>query len=333
MLAPHILERLLLSLRFRNRWWWISTMTVLLFIPTLLGEFWVNVATEIVIMSIFALSFNLLFGYTGRLSFGQAAYLGVGGYTSVILYNQTNASFFICAVVGILAGGLWALLAGLVCNRLSGIYFAIMTIVVAQATFYIAYEWYDVTGGSMGVQVSPPAAIRSGVGYYLYTLALAVPAILALWHLIQSPFGRSLKCIRDNADKSLYVGIDVKKVYLIVFVIAGLYAALAGVLWAPLNRTMTPGYCGMMKSGDSVFMAVLGGVYTFLGPIVGAVIWTFIDVFISRITQYWFLFMGLTIMLVVMFMKGGILGTIESRLEGFKYRRRGETTGKEEAAP
>ena len=185
----------------------------------------------------------------------------------------------------------------------------------------------------MGVQVSPPAIIRGGVGYYLYTLALAIPAVVAFWYLVRSPFGRSLKCVRDNTDKSPYIGIDVKRHYLIAFVIAGLYAALAGVLWAPFNRTMTPGYCGMMKSGEAVFMSVLGGVYTFAGPMIGAVIWTFIDVFISRMTDYWFLLMGLIIVLIVMFMRGGILGTIQQRFEGSRWGHTRNVMAEEESAP
>lgn len=309
-----------LSLRSnKSKWLLPSFLAVILFIPILLGEFWVIVATEIAIMSLFALSFNLLYGYTGRLSFGQAAYLGMGGYISVLLYQHTDTNFFICAIAGVLAGGLWALLTGLVCNRLSGIYFAIMTIIVAQTTYFIAYEWVDLTRGVMGLQVAPPAMLRSVLNYYLYTLVIVIPAIVALWFLVHSPFGSSLKCIRDNRERTLYLGIDVMKHYHIVFVISGLYAALAGVLWAPFNRTMSPMYCGVMKSGDSVFMALFGGAYTFGGPILGAAVWTLLDFLVSHLTKYWYLFMGIIVILIILFMKGGILGTLEEKFKASKW--------------
>ena len=304
----------------RPRWWMVLLIAVLLFIPTRFGAFWIQVATEIAIMSLFALIFNLLFGYTGRLSFGQAAYLGVGGYALILMYQHTHLNFAICLIIGVLIGGLWALITGYLCNRLSGIYFSIMTIVVAEATFYIAFEWYNFTGGPNGLQITPPAILQDSLNYYLYTLVIVIPAIVAFWYIVNSPFGRSLKCIRDNPDKTPYIGIPMRKHMLIAFVIAGLYAALAGVLWAPFNRGVTPWSCGMMKSGDAVFMGVLGGVYTFAGPILGATIWTFLDVFISRLTEYWFLAMGLVLLLIVLFMRGGILGTVQDKLTGFRWR-------------
>lgn len=315
-------HRVLLRLRSnKSRWWLALLVAVLLFIPTQVGEFWVHVATEVVIMSLFALSFNLLFGYTGRLSFGQAAYLGIAGYALILTYQHTHLNFAICLIIGVLTGGLWALMAGYIVTRLSGIYHAIMTIVVAELTFYIAFEWYSFTGGPNGLQVTPPAVLQDSLNYYLYTLVIVIPAIIAFWYIVNSPFGRSLKCIRDNPDKTPYIGIPMRKHILIAFVIAGLYAALAGVLWAPFNRGISPWYCGMMKSGDAVFMGVLGGVYTFAGPILGAVIWTFLDVFISRLTEYWFLAMGLVMLLIVLFMRGGILGTIQDKLTGSRWRK------------
>jgi len=293
--------------------WRVLFLAVLL-LPVALGTFWVQVATEMAIMSLFALSFNLLFGYAGRLSFGQAAYFGAGGYAMLLLHQYSTANFVVCFIFGILVGGLWALVAGYFCNRLSGIYHAIMTIVVAEATFYIAFEWYDFTGGPNGIQITPPAILRDPVNYYLYTLLIVVPAIVVFRRLVRSPFGRSLQCIRDNADRTPYIGVDVRRHMLTAFVIAGLYAALAGVLWAAFNRGISPWYCNMMRSGDPVFMSVLGGVYTFAGPIVGASLWTLLEVFVSKVTEYWPLTIGAVVLFIVLFMRGGILGTIEDRL-------------------
>jgi len=305
----------------RSKWWMLLLLAVLLFIPTRAGEFWIHVATEMAIMSLFALSFNLLFGYTGRLSFGQAAYLGVGGYALVLTYQHSDMGFLMCSIIGVLMGGFWALMTGYLITRLSGIYHAIMTIVVAEATFYITFEWYSFTGGPNGLQITPPAFLQDSLHYYLYSLVIVIPAIVGFWFLVNSPFGRSLKCIRDNPDKTPYIGIPMQKHVLIGFVIAGVYAALAGVLWTPFNRGISPWYCTMMKSGDAVFMSVVGGVYTFAGPILGAVIWTFLDVFISHLTEYWPLAIGCVMLLIVLFMRGGILGTLEDRLRGSRWGR------------
>jgi len=315
------IHKVRLSLRSNKpRWLLASFIGVVLLIPILIGdEYWLNVATEIAIMSIFALSFNLLFGYTGRLSFGQAAYLGMGGYAATLLYLNTDINFFICGIIGFLAGGLWALLAALIANRLSGIYFAIMTIVVAQLTYSITYEWVGLTKGAMGLQLTPPAILQGGLNYYLFTLAIVIPAIVAFWYLVHSPFGRTLQSIRENPERTAYLGINIMKYYHIVFIIAGLYASLSGVLWAPFNRTMTPGYCGMMKSADSVLMVLLGGAYTFAGPVVGAAIWTLVEIFLGGITEYWWLFMGITVILIILFMKGGVWGTLEEKFKASRW--------------
>lgn len=317
----------------RARWLLVPFVAVLLLIPFLVGEFWVHVVTEMAIMSLFAISFNLLFGYMGCLSFGQAAYLGVAGYSLILIYIHTHLNFVLCSIAGVLIGGLWALVAGYFCTRLSGIYFAIMTLVVAEATFYITFEWYSFTNGPNGLQITPPAILRGTLNYYIYTLAIVIPAIVAYWFLVNSPFGRSLQCIRDNPDKTPYIGIPVRKHMLIAFVIAGLYAALAGVLWAPFNRGVSPWYCGMMKSGDAVFMGILGGVYTFAGPIVGAVIWTFLDAFISGITEYWPLTIGFIILLVILFMRGGILGTLKEKTKGLRWGQGEKPVSRKEAVP
>lgn len=303
-----------------SKWGLLLLAAVVLFIPTQLGPFWTGVATEIAIMSLFALSFGLLFGYVGRLSFGQAAYLGAGAYAMIIIYEHTNLGWGLSLIGGVMIGGLWALITGLFVTRLSGIYHAIMTIVVAELTFYITFEWRSVCGGSNGLQIFPPNILSGAVSYYVYTLAIVIPAIAVLWRLVHSPFGMSLKCIRDNPDKTPYIGIHMRKHMLIAYVIAGLYAALAGVLWAPFQFGISPWYVGMAKSTDAVMMAVLGGTGTFAGPILGAVIWTLLMVFVGRVTEYWPLFMGLMLLLIVLFMRGGVLGTIQEKLKGSRWK-------------
>jgi branched-chain amino acid transport system permease protein len=299
---------------FKRRSLMLLLLALVLLTPTILGGFLLTVATEMVIMSLFALSFNLLFGYMGRLSFGQAAYLGIAGYALTLMSIHTHMNFFVCSIVGLLAGGLYALATSYFATRLSGTYLSIMTVVIAEGTFYLTFEWYGFTNGPNGLAISPPTFLLDPMNYYLYALAVAIPAIVLFWRLVNSSFGAALICIRENSDRTPFIGISLRKHMMVAFIIAGLYASLAGVLWAPFNRGISPWFCGMTKSGDAVFMAILGGAYTFAGPILGAVLWTLLDTFVSRITEYWPLTIGVIIILVIMFMKGGILGTLYEKV-------------------
>jgi branched-chain amino acid transport system permease protein len=293
---------------------WILTVGVgglFLALGWLLGDYWVQIANEALIMVLFAVSFSLLYGYTGLLSFGQGAYFAMGAYGFALALTGLNWPFPLCLLLGIVAGGLWALITGFVCVRLSGIYFGIMTVVIAQATFYIIFQWYGLTGGDDGIQgLRPPGFLAHPRGYYYYTLAIVAATFWGYFRLVNSPFGLSLKCIRENMLRATFVGLDVRKQRLKVFVAAGVISAIAGVLYAPFTRSVVPQMADWLTSGKAVFMGVLGGVYHILGPLVGAVVWVFLDAFVSGFTEYWPLIIGLIIFLIVFFMPGGLMGLL-----------------------
>ena len=284
--------------------------------------FWIQIATEAIIMMLLAMSFCLLYGYTGLLSFGQGAYFAMGAYGFALALTRLNLPFPLCLIVGIVAAGLWALLTGLICVRLAGIYFAIMTVVVAQTTFYIIFQWYGLTGGDDGIQgLLPPDAIRNPRAFYYLSLIVVSVAYFSYYKLTHSPFGLSLKCIRENMLRCRFVGINVYRHRLKAFVLSGLFAGLAGALFAPFTRIVVPQMADWITSGNAVFMGILGGASHILGPIVGALVWVFLDAFVAGITEHWPLIIGIVIFNIVFFMPGGLMGLFVSFFEDSKGRK------------
>lgn len=284
---------------------------ILAILGAVLGEFWVKVATEAIIMVLFAASFSLLYGQTGLLSFGQGAYFAAGAYGFALSMTRLELAFPLCLVIGVVSAALWAWLTGYLCVRLAGIYFAIMTVVVAQSTFYVIFQGYGITGGDNGIQgLIPPAILQHPRAYYYFTLIIVGAAYYAYYRLVQSPFGLSLQSIRENAVRARFVGIDVKRHTLKAFVLSGVFAGISGVLFAPFTRTVVPQMADWMASGKAVFMGILGGAAHLFGPVVGAAVWVFLDAFVSGFSVHWPLIIGLLVFFIVFFMPGGVMGLL-----------------------
>lgn len=284
------------------------------FLPFLVPEFWVHVLNEVLILGLFAVSFNLIFGYMGQLSFGHAAYYGVGAYTTGLLMVKAKWPLLLCLPVSMMTAGFAALILGAFCVRLRGIYFAILTMAFGQLVFYIVFQWYSFTGGDNGLQgIAPPSYLFNVNIYYFFTLAVVTIAMIVLRYITESPFGYTLKSIRDNAERTEFIGVNVQRYMLVNFVIAGMFAGLAGALWGPFNRSVAPDLCAWQHSGHPVFMAVLGGPHNFLGPMIGSLIYTFLNAFVTGFTEYWPLVSGIVIILVVLVMPGGLFGVLKAK--------------------
>ncbi|MFH1116947.1 MAG: branched-chain amino acid ABC transporter permease [Pseudomonadota bacterium] len=298
----------------KRTWWAASAVAVLLTsIGFVLGEFWLKVATEALIMVLLAASFSLLYGQTGLLSFGQGAYFALGAYGFALSLTKLEMPFLLCLVTGVLCAGLWAWITGYLCVRLAGIYFAIMTVVVAQSTFYIIFQWYALTGGDNGIQgLPPPEVLKNTRAYYFFVLAVVAAAYYGYHRIIASPFGLSLRSIRENSVRAGFVGIDVRRRMLQVFILSGVFAGLSGVLAAPFTRTVVPQMADWTASGKAVFMGILGGPAYLIGPFVGASVWVFLDAFVTGFTVHWPLIIGLLVFLVVFFVPGGLTGLLAS---------------------
>ena len=313
-----------------KKYWWLGLIFIgALFLPLVVGEFWVHVAVEILILGLFAVSFNMIFGYMGQLSFGHAAYYGVGAYATGMLLVKASVPLPLCLAASMIAAGICALVFGYFCVRLTGIYFAILTLAFGQLMYYIIFQWYSFTGGDDGLQgVVPPDFLFGATSYYYFTLVIVTAALIVMWYISQSPFGYTMRAIRDNADRTRFIGINVRRYMLINFVVAAMFAGLAGGLLGPFNRSIAPDLCNWHQSGIPVFMTVIGGPVGFLGPMIGSVIYTFLMAFVTGFTEYWPLVIGAVIILVVLFMPGGVLGLVEEKLDIFRSKQVTDRGGK-----
>jgi branched-chain amino acid transport system permease protein len=309
-----------------KRGWWLALLLILSFLaPLYLSEFYLTVLCEAIVMSMLALSFNLLFGYMGQLSFGQAAFYGLGGYTVAMLMTKVHFNFWLSLLAGILVAATIGLIVGFFCVRLRGIYFAVLTLAFGQLIFFIVFKWHNFTGGDDGIQgIFPPEFLKSPTAYYYFILIIFLISAFVLWKMIHSPFGQTIVSMRENAERTEFLGIHIARYQLIAFVIAAAIAGLAGAIWVPFYRSVAPSYLTWIKSGEPVMAAILGGPSLFYGPILGMFIMTFFHSWVLGFTVYWPVVMGALILIIIFFLPGGILGFVQE-----KVKARRETTSRE----
>ena len=281
-------------------------------------------ATQVLIYGLFALGFNLLYGYTGLLSFGHAAYWGLGAYgTGIALAKLKVASLWGALGAGLLLAGVGGLIIGFFCLRRRGIYFAMLSLAFAQLLYFIAFHLADVTGGDdglRGIQVPPlrlpglALSLDSSLGFYYFALALVTLALLALKRILDSPFGAVLQAIRENSDRAVACGYDIRRIKLLSFVFSALFCGLAGSLDALRLAVVPVESLYWTTSGQVVIMTLLGGAGTFFGPFIGATTFLVLEDRLSVFTESWPLFIGLIFMAFVLFLPKGIWGTLLARL-------------------
>jgi branched-chain amino acid transport system permease protein len=296
--------------------WGLALLILLsLIAPFVISEFYLTILCEALVMSMLALSFNLLFGYMGQLSFGQAAFYGLGGYAVAMLMMKVHLNFWLSLVAGILLPAIIGLIVGYFCVRLRGIYFAILTLAFGQLIFFIVFKWHNFTGGDDGIQgIFPPEFLKSPIAYYYFILIVFLLSAFILWKIIHSPFGQTIISMRENAERTEFLGINIARYQLITFVIAAAFAGLAGAIWVPFYRSVAPSYLTWIKSGEPVMAAILGGPSLFFGPILGMFIMTFFHAWVLGFTIYWPVVMGALILAVIFFLPGGILGFIQEKV-------------------
>jgi branched-chain amino acid transport system permease protein len=285
-----------------------------------------SLATQVLIYGLFALGFNLLYGYTGLLSFGAAAYWGLGAYgAGIALAKLKLGSLWAALGMGLLAATVGGVIIGFFCLRRRGIYFAMLTLAFAQLLYFVGFHLADVTGGDDGLRgITVPPLVLPGltvpldksVTFYYFTLALVVIAVAGLKRVLDSPFGAVLQAIRENSDRAGACGYDINRIKLLSFVFSALFMGLAGALDA-LRLTVVPiESLHWSTSGQVVMMTLLGGAGTFFGPFVGAAAYLVLEDRISVFTESWPLAIGGIFMAFVLFLPKGIWGTLLARLEG-----------------
>ena len=291
-------------------------------LPAFLPPYYLYLATEILVYALFAASVYLLLGGVGLLSFGQAAFFGVGAYTCAWILKNTEYSFWIAILSGIGLATAAALVIGFICVRRGKIYFAMLTLAFGQMIFVVIYKWYALTGGEDGI--SGVAArpldflfarldLSSQTNYFFFTAAAAVAGISTLFLIMNSPFGLTLKSIRENQERVYFTGLNVRRIQTIAFTISGFFAALAGTLLAPLTGQVSPDLAHWAKSAEPVIMILIGGENYFAGPILGAAFYLFLGRGLHSLTEYWMLVWGCILAVIVLFSPGGVAGFL-SRL-------------------
>jgi branched-chain amino acid transport system permease protein len=310
-------EPLLVPARKPHRWAWLALFAVLLVLPAIAGDFALVLSMEILIAALFAYSLHFIMGPGGLVSFGHAAYFGLGAYGSALLVQHLALPMELALAAAPLAAGLGALLFGWFCVRLSGVYLAMLTLAFAQITWSVAFQWYGFTGGDDGLLGVWPADWASArAAYYYLVLVLTTGGIVFLRGVVFARFGYALRAGRDSPLRCDAIGIDVRRQRWLAFALAGALAGLAGGLYAFSKGSVFPDELSIPRSVDGLVMVLLGGVQTLSGPLFGAAAFTWLQDTISRL-EFWRLILGVTIIvLVVLFPQGlgGVFRQLEERL-------------------
>lgn len=286
----------------------------LLVVPLFISRFHTTLASEMLIMALFAMGFNLVLGQTGMISFGHAAYFGVGAYTTGLLLKKASFPLILALPAAPIFSAVAGLGVGYLCVRLTRIYFAMLTLAFSQIFWVISFKWYSFTGGDDGLVGVPIAqAIAAPARFYYFTLAVSAACVLVLWMITNSPFGHILRTIRESPERARAMGVHVKRYQLIAFVLSAFFSGLAGGLYTLLNKGAFPDFMFWTKSADVILMTLLGGMYSFIGPAVGASLMVFLE---SQVTtywpEYWSMVLGLLLIFLLLFFRGGIMGFVDN---------------------
>jgi branched-chain amino acid transport system permease protein len=300
---------------------WLLLLTMPYWLTSVGG--YTALGTRVLVLALAATSLNFLLGFTGVLSFGHAAYFGIGAYGVGLTIKYLVPDTLAGMAVGVAAGAIAAAIIGALIVRLRGVYFAMVTIAFGQVFYFIAFRWNTVTGGDDGLSGWRRVPIDLGIGtidilgndkafYYLVLVCFAL-SVAVMAGLLNSPFGRTLLAIRENERRARFLGIPVDRHIWLSWVISCTFVSLAGTLYALLNNFADPHGLRWDQSGDFVIMAVLGGMRSFWGPLIGAAIFVVLQDYVSSQTENWMSFIGLFFVLVVLFFPRGVLGIIQRR--------------------
>ena len=298
---------------------WLLLLAAPYWMPYLGG--YTALGTRVLVLGLAAMSLNFLLGFTGVLSFGHAAYFGLGAYGAGLALKFLTNSTPLALILGTLLGGIAGAVLGALIVRRRGVYFAMVTIAFGQVFYYIAFQWSSLTGGDDGLRgfarqplnlgFTTVDILSNGEAFYYFVLLCFAIAVGLMAFLLRSPFGRTLLAIRENERRARFLGIPVELHIWLAFVISCFFIALAGGLYALLNNFADPRGLHYSQSGDFVIMAVMGGMRSFWGPLLGAAIFIVLQDYISSITINWMSFIGLLFVVVVLLFPRGLLGFLQ----------------------
>lgn len=303
---------------------WAALIGAMIVLPIVLPA---TVATEIVIFAAVAVAANLLIGYAGLFSFGQAAFFGVGGYVGGWLLANLELPIIVPLAAGAISGGVAAAIIGAICIRRAGMYFIMLTFAFNQMVYYIAYSWRDVTGGEDGLAgiARPPIGLpgfeidlNKPLAFYIFVAAIFLVCFALMLRIVRSPFGKIIVATRDNGRRAASVGYNVRRAQTLMFVISGIFTGIAGTLYSMLYWIMPIDAVHWLNSGYIVFMVLIGGTSSLFGPIIGAAIFIGLQDFLSTVWARWPLLFGGIVVLMVMFLQGGVIELFERITTGIR---------------
>ena len=303
-------------------WNWllfIFFLALLAFLPILISEFSLNLVITMLIMSLFAIGLNILFGQAGLLSFGHAAYFGTGAYTSILLYKHFGLSL----LPGILAGGICSVILGVILGvfmvRLSGMPFALLSLAFNMIIFSVAEKWRALTGGEDGIAMQRPDLFIPGFGsidmfptvnFYYFVLIIVVLCIVYCWWFTKTPLGRLNVCIRENKERAGFIGHNTYATNLLVYLICAFFCGVSGALASSFQEFVSTSMIHLHKSGDILITTFVGGIGIFWGPIAGVCFLTYLNDVLSSFTEHWVIIQGAIFISIVMYAPDGISGLL-----------------------
>lgn len=285
---------------------------LLILVPPFAPRFFTYILALIFVTSLVAMSLNMVVGFGGMFQFHHGVFYGVGAYTTALMLTKTSLPTWIGFMAGPIVAALTGLIIGGFCVRLTRLYFAMLQISLGSLLWAIVYRWYSFTGGDDGIHgIRMPSLLQSLNHSYYFILMILVFSLFLMHKILKSPFGKTLQAIRDNPQRCEAVGINVRRYQLLGIVIATFFAGVAGVLFVILERSVFADLLFWVLSLEIFIMCLLGGWFTFLGPVLGTAIIISLRTFVGKYTEYWTLILGIILILVIFFLPEGVMGYIQ----------------------
>jgi len=308
----------------------ILTALGLLVMPPFYASYWITLLTQMLIFAILAMSLDILLGYTGLSSFGHAGFFGVAGYAVAILSTRYKMGFLFCFVSGVSLSILISMIFGFLVAHAAGVYFLIITLALGMVLWGLAFRWVTMTGGDNGISgivrpdIGLPLALKDPLTFYYVVLVFFLMAMVLMAILVRSPFGHSLKGVRESESRMRVLGYHSWLHKYLAYVVSAAFAGFEGVFWAYFNGFISPFDMDLNASIEIVLMVILGGPGTLIGPALGAGIIVFLKNFISAYTQRWLLILGTIYILTILYAPQGLVNLLKDWLKG----RRNKACGK-----
>ena len=295
----------------RSKWFVISAgfVLLLLILPFLIPRFYVYLLALIFVTSLLAMSLNMVVGHGGLFQFHHGVFYGVGAYTVALMLKKSSLPMWAGFIAGPIVAAIIGLIIGWLCVRLTRLYFGMLQISLGSLIWVIVFRWYSFTGGDDGLPGIPMPQILAPLNHsYYFILTILIICLIIMYLILKSPFGSTLQAIRDNPQRCEAVGINVRRHQLIAIVIATFFAGVAGVLFVVLERSVSAELLFWVLSLEIFIMCLLGGWFTFAGPVLGAAIMVALRTFVGIFTEYWTLILGIMLILIIFFLPEGVMG-------------------------